>query len=117
MPYRQKRRQVVPKIVVEIEWDRICGFCEGEGNHLVHPALDSAENIYETCPICKGAGHLEEPYWLNADNVALALHACCKNTKFQVRQLIPAPSAGTFNVDIDAWPGTECPEVALHIKE
>lgn len=28
----------------------------------------------------------DEPSWLNADNVALALHAYCPNTKFQVRQ-------------------------------
>lgn len=34
----------------------ICGFCEGEGEHIIHFALDSAENIYETCPICKGKG-------------------------------------------------------------
>jgi hypothetical protein len=26
----------------------------------------------------------ESPYWLNPDNVALALHAYCKNTKFEV---------------------------------
>lgn len=27
-----------------------------------------------------------EPFWLNADNVALALHAYCENTKFVVRE-------------------------------
>jgi len=26
----------------------------------------------------------DEPFWLNADNVAIALHAYCENTKFQV---------------------------------
>lgn len=25
-----------------------------------------------------------EPFWLNADNVAIALHSYCKNTKFKV---------------------------------
>ena len=34
--------------------DNACGFCDGEGEYIVHFALDSAENIYETCPICKG---------------------------------------------------------------
>lgn len=29
----------------------------------------------------------EEPEWLNSDNVALALHAHCKNTKFVVRDI------------------------------
>lgn len=38
--------------------NRTCGFCEGEGDCIVHLALDSAENIYETCPICKGKGVL-----------------------------------------------------------
>ena len=27
------------------------------------------------------------PSWLNADNVAVALHAYCKNTKFVVREI------------------------------
>ena len=26
----------------------------------------------------------DEPFWLNPDNVAIALHACCKNTNFVV---------------------------------
>ena len=29
----------------------------------------------------------DEPSWLNADNVAVALHAYCKNTKFVVRDI------------------------------
>jgi len=29
----------------------------------------------------------DEPFWLNADNVAVALHTYCKNTKFRVRPL------------------------------
>lgn len=32
-------------------------------------------------------GWPDEPFWLNADNVALALHAYCINTKFQVHQV------------------------------
>lgn len=36
-----------------------CGFCEGEGEYLVHLALDSAENIYETCLVCKGGGRAQ----------------------------------------------------------
>lgn len=36
-----------------------CGFCEGEGEVLVHLALESAENIWETCPICKGTKQRE----------------------------------------------------------
>ena len=28
----------------------------------------------------------DEPFWLNADNVALALHAYCENTRFTVRE-------------------------------
>jgi len=36
---------------------KICGFCEGEGYHIIHLAFDSAENIYEDCPICKGSGY------------------------------------------------------------
>lgn len=27
----------------------------------------------------------DEPFWLNADNVAIALHAYCKNTRFVVK--------------------------------
>jgi hypothetical protein len=32
-----------------------------------------------------------DPNWLNADNVAFALHACCRNTKFVVREVSPSP--------------------------
>jgi len=31
----------------------------------------------------------DEQFWLNADSVALALHAYCRNTRFAVRQLHP----------------------------
>ena len=33
----------------------------------------------------------DESFWLNADNVALALHAYCKNTKFVVRDVKTSP--------------------------
>ena len=33
----------------------------------------------------------DDPLWLNADNIAIALHAYCTNTRFKVRQ--PAPTA------------------------
>ena len=33
----------------------------------------------------------DEPFWLNADNVAIALHAHCKNTRFVVEEHIPPP--------------------------
>ena len=33
----------------------------------------------------------DEPAWLNADNVAVALHAHCKNTKFVVRDVKTSP--------------------------
>ena len=33
----------------------------------------------------------DEPEWLNADNVALALHAHCKNTKFAVCDIKTSP--------------------------
>jgi len=34
----------------------VCGYCEGEGRELVHQAINSAENIWQDCPICKGTG-------------------------------------------------------------
>ena len=39
-----------------------CGFCDGEGEVLVHLALESAENIWETCPICKGTKQAEQEH-------------------------------------------------------
>lgn len=29
----------------------------------------------------------DDPYWLNADNIVLALHAYCKNTRFVVQEI------------------------------
>ena len=29
----------------------------------------------------------EEPFWLNADNVSIALHSYCTNTNFKVTQI------------------------------
>lgn len=29
----------------------------------------------------------DEPFWLNSDNVAVALHAYCKNTRFMVTSI------------------------------
>lgn len=40
----------------------------------------------------------EEQAWLNADNISIALHAYCKNTKFEVKEIqIPC------DADIEAW--------------
>ena len=40
----------------------------------------------------------DDPFWLNPDNVSLALHAYCKNTHFVVRdaaqQVVAADAAG-----------------------
>ncbi len=30
-----------------------------------------------------------DPDWLNADNVSIALHAYCSNTKFEVTTIVP----------------------------
>lgn len=30
-----------------------------------------------------------DPYWMNEDNVAICLHAYCKNTKFEVTTIEP----------------------------
>ena len=30
----------------------------------------------------------EDEFWLNEDNIAIALHAYCKNTKFIVKEVI-----------------------------
>ena len=32
-----------------------------------------------------------EPFWLNADSVAIALHAHCENTRFVVKDYYPTP--------------------------
>lgn len=31
----------------------------------------------------------DDRFWLNGDNVSLALHAYCPNTKFEVKELKP----------------------------
>jgi hypothetical protein len=53
-----------------------------------------------------------DPFWLNPDNVCLALSAYCPNTHFDVRDLTPAeadgakdgcPFCGASQQDIDDW--------------
>lgn len=37
----------------------------------------------------------EDEHWLNADNVAICLHAYCKNTKFKVQEVDPSQTVIT----------------------
>jgi hypothetical protein len=32
---------------------------------------------------------VDDPYWLNEDNVSIALQAYCKNTRFEVTTVVP----------------------------
>jgi len=53
----------------------------------------------------------------DATHIYGVMYVCCQcHQKSGAVEQIAEPDA-TFKVDIDAWPGTECPEVALHIKE
>ena len=54
---------------------RICSFCEGEGRELVHKAIDSAENVYQACPICKGKQRVRLLRCLQADTLRCCLEA------------------------------------------
>ena len=40
-----------------------------------------------------------DPFWLNADNVSLALHAYCPNTRFQVQD-----AGGRLTPSDERWP-------------
>jgi len=58
-----------------------------------------------------------EPEWLNADNVALALHAHCKNTKFVVRDVELSDKVEPGDDEILVFTTQKPPEKMVEISE
>ena len=58
--------------------------------------------------------HPDDPFWLNADNVALTLHAYCKNTKFKVSDIELLPSEALFG--FASWLTTRDEKVVASAK-
>lgn len=57
----------------------------------------------------------EDPHWLNADNVALALHAHCKNTKFKVHSRPLSASEALFG--FAGWLTTRTERTVMSSKD
>ena len=56
-----------------------------------------------------------EPEWLNADNVAIALHSYCKNTKFRVEHVAMSASEAVYG--FVAWLTTRSERIVMSSKD
>ena len=86
---------------------KICGYCGGEGFELVHGAIDSAENIYQDCPICKGTGdprftttdRLQQTSWLRK----LARDIAWNADEGSAEELVDYALSGEDATTIPSW--------------
>jgi hypothetical protein len=59
----------------------------------------------------------DQPLWLNADNVAIALHSYCKNTKFKVASVLAGLSASEAIYGFVSWLTTRPKRVVMSSQD
>ena len=59
----------------------------------------------------------DEPLWLNADNVAIALHSYCKNTKFKVGSSPEGTGASEAIYGFASWLTTRHERTVISSKD